>query len=244
MRDVLGVRLVHVQHVQVHAPHLLDEARAGTLADAHIGAQDALHLRSAATRVSRRRVDPPAHTHTRTNTHRAGHRTHLLHRVRLLQLLQVFSCQGHHTLPQLVGQRHHALQQHGPERRVRVRRHHVPRRLVERVDLVDLQVHDRGRQHVAQLLHERARLAGLQHHKLALELHGHLEERVAGHVLDARVLLVHELEQLQHHGLQELPVCLEEPWVLANHVPAQRGTADVTSAPSHRRVHHNGRQRT
>jgi hypothetical protein len=49
-----------------------------------------------------------------------------------------------------------------------------------------------------------------------------LEEGVTGHVLHARVLLVHELEQLGHHGAQELPVLLraEETGVLAHHIPA------------------------
>lgn len=49
-----------------------------------------------------------------------------------------------------------------------------------------------------------------------------LEEGVTSHVLHAGVLLVHELEQLGHHGAQELPVLLraEEAGVLAHHIPA------------------------
>lgn len=45
-----------------------------------------------------------------------------------------------------------------------------------------------------------------------------LEERVARHVLDARVQLVHELEQLVHHGPEELPVGLKEAGVLPHDV--------------------------
>jgi hypothetical protein len=59
----------------------------------------------------------------------------------------------------------------------------------------------------------------LLHHKLALALVGDLEERVARHVLHARVRLVHELEELVDHGLQELPVGAQELGVLADDIP-------------------------
>ena len=45
-----------------------------------------------------------------------------------------------------------------------------------------------------------------------------LEERVARHVLDARVQLVHELEQLVHHRPEELPVGPKESRVLSDDV--------------------------
>jgi hypothetical protein len=43
--------------------------------------------------------------------------------------------------------------------------------------------------------------------------------RVARHVLHARVELVHELEQLVHDRLEELPVRAQEPRVLADDIP-------------------------
>ena len=46
----------------------------------------------------------------------------------------------------------------------------------------------------------------LGRHKLPLALLADLQEGVAGHVLHPGVVLVHKLEQLVHHGLQELPV--------------------------------------
>lgn len=45
-----------------------------------------------------------------------------------------------------------------------------------------------------------------------------LEERVARHVPHARVQLVHELDQLVHHGSQELPVCPQETRILPHYV--------------------------
>ena len=54
--------------------------------------------------------------------------------------------------------------------------------------------------------------------KLSPTLDGDLDERVAGHILDAFVGLVHELEQLVHHCLQEPPVGPEESGVLAHDV--------------------------
>ena len=63
-------------------------------------------------------------------------------------------------------------------------------------------------------------MARLIDDKLALALVADLEEGLAGHVLDARVRLVHELEQLVDHRLQELPVVAQEPRVLPHHVPA------------------------
>ena len=60
----------------------------------------------------------------------------------------------------------------------------------------------------------------LQDDKLPLALVADLQEGLAGHVLDTRVHLVHELEQLVHHCLQELPVVPQKPRILPNHIPA------------------------
>lgn len=46
----------------------------------------------------------------------------------------------------------------------------------------------------------------------------YLEERIARHVLNPRVQLVHELEQFVHHGAKELPVRPEEARVLPDDV--------------------------
>mmetsp|Transcript_12875 Transcript_12875/g.43019 ORF Transcript_12875/g.43019 Transcript_12875/m.43019 type:complete len:204 (-) Transcript_12875:1335-1946(-) len=62
------------------------------------------------------------------------------------------------------------------------------------------------------------RLARLLRHELALALLRNLQKRVAGHVLDARVQLVHKLKELVHHRLQELPVRAQEARVLADDV--------------------------
>ena len=60
----------------------------------------------------------------------------------------------------------------------------------------------------------------LQDDKLPLALVADLQEGLTGHVLDTRVHLVHELEQLVHHCLQKLPVIPQKPRVLPNHIPA------------------------
>ena len=68
------------------------------------------------------------------------------------------------------------------------------RRLVERVHLMRLQVRDDLRELRDQILDEGPRLRRLLSNKLSFTFLGDLEERVAGHVLDARVQLVHELK--------------------------------------------------
>ena len=65
---------------------------------------------------------------------------------------------------------------------------------------------------------ERPRLAHLQDDELATALLRNLEERVARHVLDSRVELVHELEELVDDRLQKLPVRAQEARVLADDV--------------------------
>ena len=54
--------------------------------------------------------------------------------------------------------------------------------------------------------------------KLPPALDGYLDERVARHVLDTLVGLVHELEQLVYNRLQEPPVGPEKSGVLAHDV--------------------------
>ncbi len=61
--------------------------------------------------------------------------------------------------------------------------------------------------------------ADLKLDELEFALVADLEEGFAGHVLDTRVGLMHELKQLIHHRLKELPVIFEETGILANHVP-------------------------
>ena len=57
-------------------------------------------------------------------------------------------------------------------------------------------------------------------HKLSSALVTDLEEGLASHVLDARVSLMHELKQLVHDSLQELPVVAQKPGILPHHIPA------------------------
>mmetsp|Transcript_41703 Transcript_41703/g.77115 ORF Transcript_41703/g.77115 Transcript_41703/m.77115 type:complete len:336 (+) Transcript_41703:162-1169(+) len=85
---------------------------------------------------------------------------------------------------------------------------HAPDRLVEGLDLVRLQVADDAGEGVHELADERRGLVRLERDELSLALGRDFEEGVARHVLDARVALVHELEQLVHDRLQKLPVCL------------------------------------
>lgn len=67
--------------------------------------------------------------------------------------------------------------------------------------------------------------------KLPPTLDGDLDERVASHVLDALVGLVHELKQLVNNSLQEPPVGPEESWVLANDVHDVRGNDGLVVFP-------------
>mmetsp|Transcript_18783 Transcript_18783/g.59888 ORF Transcript_18783/g.59888 Transcript_18783/m.59888 type:complete len:439 (-) Transcript_18783:909-2225(-) len=75
-----------------------------------------------------------------------------------------------------------------------------------------------GRQVDEDEAQEHLRLAVLHAHKLGAALLADLEEGVARHVLHARVRLVHELEQLIHHRLEELPVRDQEARVLSHDV--------------------------
>lgn len=54
---------------------------------------------------------------------------------------------------------------------------------------------------------KRFHLTRLLQNKVASALLSNFDESVAGHVLYTLVRLVHELEQLVHDSLEELPVC-------------------------------------
>ncbi len=64
--------------------------------------------------------------------------------------------------------------------------------------------------------------AHLDLYKLSFALVTDLEEGLARHVLDARMSLMHELKQLVHDGLQELPVVAQKAGILADHIPVAR----------------------
>ena len=67
--------------------------------------------------------------------------------------------------------------------------------------------------------------------KLPPALDGDLDERVARHVLDSLVGLVHELEQLVNNSLQEPPVGPKESWVLTHDVHDVRGNDGLVVFP-------------
>mmetsp|Transcript_44080 Transcript_44080/g.103121 ORF Transcript_44080/g.103121 Transcript_44080/m.103121 type:complete len:669 (+) Transcript_44080:804-2810(+) len=121
-------------------------------------------------------------------------------------------------LPHLVGPLHQLDQQPVARLDIGLRRDHVPERLVEDVHLRRLEVEDRLPQVEAQLIDEGHRLAHLQHHELAPALLRDLQEGVDRHVLHARMQLVHELEELVDHRLEELPVRAQKARVLAHYV--------------------------
>mmetsp|Transcript_2039 Transcript_2039/g.4526 ORF Transcript_2039/g.4526 Transcript_2039/m.4526 type:complete len:344 (-) Transcript_2039:668-1699(-) len=81
-----------------------------------------------------------------------------------------------------------------------------------------LQLRDVLRDVAHHLLHEGKLLVCLHGHESPLALLADLQEGVHRHVLDAREGLVHELEELKHQGLEELPVGSQEAGVLANDV--------------------------
>lgn len=67
-----------------------------------------------------------------------------------------------------------------------------------------------------------AKYAHLDLYKLSFALVTDLEEGFTRHVLDAWVGLMHELEELVHHGLQELPMVAQKAWILSHHIPAAK----------------------
>mmetsp|Transcript_27650 Transcript_27650/g.70460 ORF Transcript_27650/g.70460 Transcript_27650/m.70460 type:complete len:1163 (-) Transcript_27650:210-3698(-) len=149
----------------------------------------------------------------------ADDRLQLLHGVRLLERLAVGALGRLEDLePHLVGPLHQLHEQPVARGLVGLRGDHIRDRLVEDLHLAVLEVRDDRAQVEAELVDERHRLAHLQDHKLAPALLRNLEERVARHVLDPGVELVHELEELVDHRLQELPVRAQEARVLPDDV--------------------------
>lgn len=66
-------------------------------------------------------------------------------------------------------------------------------------------------------------------HKLSFALVANLQESFTSHILHPRMRLMHELKQLIHDCLQELPVVAEESGILAHHIPAHKHA--LKSAP-------------
>ena len=77
---------------------------------------------------------------------------------------------------------------------------------IKRVHLVRLEVGNDLRKLRDQILHKGPRFGGLLRDKLSFTFLGDLQKRVARHILDAWMQLVHELKQLVDDRLQELPM--------------------------------------
>eukprot|EP00001_Collodictyon_triciliatum_P065116 11553_4 len=60
-----------------------------------------------------------------------------------------------------------------------------------------------------------------------------LEKGLACHVLDTRMRLVHELEQLIHHSFEELPVRTQESRILSDYVHDVASDHCLIVFPSH-----------
>ena len=142
----------------------------------------------------------------------------LLHSLVVFQDVDILGRLVDDVVPDLVGQRHVLFDQDLLLRRVRRRRDHVADGLVKGVDLLGLQVAD-DRVDVAQEFIDKGHhFADLDLNELPATLLGDLDERVARHVLDALVGLVHELEQLVDDGLEEAPMSTQKTGVLADNV--------------------------
>ena len=66
-------------------------------------------------------------------------------------------------------------------------------------------------------------------HELSFALVANLQESFTSHVLHPRMGLMHELKQLVHNCLQELPVVAQESGILTHHIPANEHA--LKSAP-------------
>jgi hypothetical protein len=73
------------------------------------------------------------------------------------------------------------------------------------------------------LLDERHILAQLDLNEVSSALLRNFDERIARHVLNSLVSLVHELKELVDHCFEELPMCTQESRVLAYNVHNIRG---------------------
>jgi hypothetical protein len=56
-----------------------------------------------------------------------------------------------------------------------------------------------------------------------------LDERIAGHVLNALVRLVHEFEQFVDHRFEELPMATQKARILANNIHAEIVQGNIIS---------------
>lgn len=95
---------------------------------------------------------------------------------------------------------------------------HVTAGLVEGVDLLWRQVACDLAHGSDNLVNEWLLLSWLKCDKVTLALAGDLDECIASHILDTLVRFVHELEELVDDSLEELPVGLQETWILADDV--------------------------
>ncbi len=74
------------------------------------------------------------------------------------------------------------------------------------MNLVRLEIRNNLGQLSDQILDERPRFGGLLRHELSFTFLGDLQKSITSHVLHAGMQFVHELKQLVHDRLQELPV--------------------------------------
>ena len=95
---------------------------------------------------------------------------------------------------------------------------HVTDSLVEGVNLLGSEIDGDPVQRSQNFVDEWLVLSGLLHDEVPTTLLGDFDEGVTSHVLDTLVRFVHELEQLVHNSLEELPVRLQETGVLADNV--------------------------
>mmetsp|Transcript_18416 Transcript_18416/g.59909 ORF Transcript_18416/g.59909 Transcript_18416/m.59909 type:complete len:862 (-) Transcript_18416:1209-3794(-) len=196
----LGRRLPALRH------RLRDEARVVLVHLQHVGVDEA-HLRL------ERLPERGAHRHVGLQD--VGH---LAHAVVLLEHLRVLRCLRNDGLPRRVGRLHQPHEVLLPPLRVCLAVDHVPDRLVKGVDLVRLEKLDGLLEPRQQLDDVRLRLAHLHDDEAAFALDANLQKCVARHVLHPRVRLVHKLEQLVHHHLEELPVQSQEARILPDDV--------------------------
>jgi len=95
---------------------------------------------------------------------------------------------------------------------------HVTDSLIKGVHLLGLEVRDDRGEGAEDLVDEGHYLPSLEDDKVPLALGGDLDKGVTRHVLHTLVKLVHKLEELVHHGLEELPVKLQKAGVLSHNV--------------------------
>ena len=127
-------------------------------------------------------------------------------------------CLLHQIVPSIAGQLHELCDEALLRRAVRLRCNHVANSFVERMHLLRRQVDGYLEEIPQNFVDEWFLLASLLHHKVSPALLCDLRECIARHVLHTFMRFMHELEVFVHDRLQELPVCLEESWVLTDNV--------------------------